>query len=156
MVALDYSTAAMIDAKVERDILIEAPVDVVWRMITAPHEIVRWFADEADLDPTPGAAGELRFKSQRTFALRVEVVEPMRRFAFRWATVPEERPRERNSLLVEFLLTEEPRGTRLRVVESGFENVDWSDAEMAKYAEDHNQGWSMYLGRLRDLLPEPR
>lgn len=146
----------MIDARVERDILIEAPVDTVWRMITEPQEIVRWFADEAELEPTPGAGGELRFKSGRTFALRVEAVEPMRRFAFRWATVPDERPRHRNSLLVEFLLAEEAGGTRLRVVESGFENVDWSDAEMARYAEDHNQGWSMYLGRLRDLLAQPR
>ena len=143
---------AVISPQVERDIFIEAPVDVVWRMVTEPEQMSRWFADEVQLDATPGAGGQLRFASHRTFTLRVEAVEPMRRFAYRWTGVQGDTPPSANSLLVEFTLAEEAGGTRLRVVESGFENLDWSDAEIAKYADDHNSGWNMYLGRLRDLV----
>jgi uncharacterized protein YndB with AHSA1/START domain len=146
----------VISPQVERDIFIEAPIDVVWRMVTEPEQMTRWFADEVDLDPAVGAEGELRFKTHRTFTLRVEAVEPMHRFAFRWAAVPGDKPPGGNSLLVEFTLSEEAGGTRLRVVESGFEHLDWSDAEIAKYADDHNHGWNMYLGRLRDLVVQPR
>lgn len=146
----------VISPQVERDIFIEAPIEVVWRMVTEPEQMTRWFADEVDLDLTPGAGGELRFKSHRTFTLLVEAVEPMRRFAYRWTGVEGERRPDRNSLLVEFTLAEEAGGTRLRVVESGFENLDWSDAEIARYADDHNHGWVMYLGRLRDLAANPR
>jgi hypothetical protein len=37
------------------------------------------------------------------------------------------------------------------VVESGFDRVDWSDEEKARYAERHTEGWESLLGRLRDF-----
>src|SRR6266576_1819982 len=76
---------------IEKEVVIEAPLEVVWRVVTDPEQIRQWFADEAE-------AG----------------------------------------------------GTRLRVVESGFDTIDWSDAEKAKYAEGHSRGWQVILGRLRD------
>ncbi|HKW58967.1 MAG TPA: SRPBCC domain-containing protein [Candidatus Dormibacteraeota bacterium] len=142
----------MIPDKVEREIVIEAPVDVVWRIVTEPDQIVQWFAEEADLQLTPGAEGHFSFQNHRTWTLQVEAVDPPRRFAFRWRPANDERPPERNSMHVEFTLREEAGKTRLRVVESGFENVDWSREEMARYAEDHANGWTRYLGRLRDLV----
>jgi uncharacterized protein YndB with AHSA1/START domain len=33
---------------IEQDILIAAPVDVVWRTVTEPDQVARWFADDAD------------------------------------------------------------------------------------------------------------
>jgi uncharacterized protein YndB with AHSA1/START domain len=139
----------MIPGQVEREVLIEAPLDVVWRIVTEPDQIVRWFADEAELQLTPGGDGHFSFKNHRSFAIQVEAVDPPRRFAFRWRAANDERPPERNSMHVEFTLHEEAGKTRLRVVESGFENVDWSDEEMARYAEDHSSGWATYLGRLQ-------
>jgi uncharacterized protein YndB with AHSA1/START domain len=59
-------------------------------------------------------------------------------------------------MLVEFLLEPEAGGTRLRVVESGFDTIDWSDAEKAKYAERHSSGWHVLLERLRDYAPSVR
>lgn len=141
----------MIPDQVEREILIEAPVDVVWRIVTEPDQIVQWFSDEAEFDLRPGGEGHLSFKGRNRFAIQVEAVEPPRRFAFRWANAHDWRPRERSSMLVEFTLQQEADKTRLRVVESGFAKVDWSDDETAKYAEDHGNGWSFYLGRLRDF-----
>ena len=149
-----YYSAHVIPYKVEREIVIAALVEVVWQMLTEPAQMARWFADEVELDPTPGGEGQLRFEQREPVALRVEAVEPMRRFAFRWAGPGSPRPSEPEAMLVEFTLRDEAGATRLKVVESGFARVDWSDAEKARYAEDHGQGWGMYLGRMRDLHGE--
>lgn len=141
----------MIPSSVVKEIVIEAPVDVVWRIVTEPDQIVHWFSEEAEVDLRAGAGGRLRFKSGDTHELQVEVVDPPRRFAFRWVRRPGSVLRTDNSLLVEFTLHPENGNTRLRVVESGFDEIDWSDAEKAKYAEDHGNGWEFHLGRLRDF-----
>jgi uncharacterized protein YndB with AHSA1/START domain len=49
---------------IEREILIEAPPEVVWRTITEPDQVSQWFADQADLVAEPGARGYLRFGDQ--------------------------------------------------------------------------------------------
>ena len=94
-----------------------------------------------------------RALSQRAPAaqLHVEAVEPPRRFAFRWVSRPGLILCNNNSLLVEFILEPENGSTRLRVVESGFDAIDWSDEEKAKYAEEHANGWQRCLGLLRNL-----
>jgi uncharacterized protein YndB with AHSA1/START domain len=140
----------MIPAQIEKDILIDAPVDVVWRVITEPDQIVRWFSDEAEVDLRPGGQGRLVFRGGDSYQLEIVAVEPPTRFAFRWVQ-PSLVARLDDSMLVEFTLEPEGGGTRLRVVESGFDRVDWSDEEKARYAERHTEGWERLLGRLRDF-----
>ncbi len=136
---------------IEREILIEAPVEVVWRVITEPGHIGEWFADTASLDARPGGRGEFYFNEKATngpavtVPLTVESVEPPHRFSFRWAYPEGQEPAADNSLHVEFTLTAEDTGTRLRLVESGFQHV----AEPGTRA-DHESGWTVHLGRLRD------
>lgn len=141
----------MVPAQIEKDILIDAPVDVVWRVITEPDQIVRWLSEAADIDLRPGGHGRLVFESGDSYQLQIEAVEPPTRFAFRWVQPQGLVVRADNSLVVEFTL--EPVGdrTRLRVVESGFDKVDWSDEEKARYSERHTQGWGRLLERLRDF-----
>src|SRR5207248_7007582 len=69
--------------KIEREIEIEAPEDVVWRTITEPDQISQWFADKVDLEIKPGAHGYLGFGDQGGPVV-VEAVEPPTRFSFRW------------------------------------------------------------------------
>jgi uncharacterized protein YndB with AHSA1/START domain len=140
----------VIPSTVEKEILIEAPVDVVWDIVTEPDQIRQWFADEAEIGLRVGARGHLGFKGHGSYELQVESVEPPRRFAFRWVRTPATAFRVDNSMLVEFTLQAEDGNTRLRVVESGFEAIEWSDAEKAAYAEDHARGWHRILGQLRD------
>ena len=140
----------MVPRAIEKEVVIEAPLEVVWRLVTDPEQIRQWFADEAEVELRVGGNGRLRFKSGDSYQLQVEALEPFRRFAFRWVQ-PEGSPaRANNTMLVEFMLEPEAGGTRLRVVESGFDTIDWSDAEKAKYAEGHSRGWQVILGRLRD------
>ncbi len=143
----------MIPSQIEKEIVIEAPIDVVWRVVTEPDQMKQWFSSVADLEAKPGGAGLLSFEEGETFFLQIEAFDPPHRFAFRWLHEQGTKPRPENSMLVEFTLHPEAGNTRLRVVESGFDQIDWSDERKAKYAQDHSHGWQFYLGRLRDYAP---
>jgi uncharacterized protein YndB with AHSA1/START domain len=137
---------------IDRDILIEAPVEVVWRTITEPDQMSQWFADRVDLVIEPGARGYMQFGDQGGPVV-VEVVDRPARFSFRWNFPRGEEPVAGNSMLVEFTLTQEgDERTRLRVVESGHELCDWPAAEKQRYADEHSEGWVEYLERLATLL----
>jgi uncharacterized protein YndB with AHSA1/START domain len=140
----------VIPRQIEREILIDAPVEVVWRVVTEPDQIRHWFAEEVELDARAGGQGRLGFKRD-SYQLQVEAVEPPRRFAFRWVNPQGSVVREDNSMLVEFVLEPEAGRTRLRVIESGFDKVDWSDEQKARYAEDHSKGWQTIVARLADF-----
>jgi uncharacterized protein YndB with AHSA1/START domain len=142
------------DYEIEQDILIEAPVEVVWRTITEPDQIVLWFADTVELEIKPGALGYLGFGEQGGPVL-VETVVPPTRFSFRWNHPAGEEPTPTNSLLVEFTLTAEGDHTRLRVSESALCSLDRPDIDKAKYAQEHNHGWGDFLGRLAGVVAEP-
>jgi uncharacterized protein YndB with AHSA1/START domain len=49
---------------IEREVLIEAPVEVVWRIITEPDQMSQWFADRVELVVEPGAHGYMQFGDQ--------------------------------------------------------------------------------------------
>lgn len=137
---------------IEREVVIEAPVEVVWRTITEPDQMISWFADRVELVVEPGERGFMGFGDQGGPVV-VEVVDPPTRFSFRWNCPPGEEPVAGNSMLVEFTLTPEgDERTRLRVVESGHEQIAWPDAERERYAAEHQGGWGTFLDRLGSLL----
>jgi uncharacterized protein YndB with AHSA1/START domain len=142
----------MTGLRIDREILIDAPVEVVWRTITEPDQMSQWFADRVELVVEPGAHGYLGFGEQGGPVV-VETVEPPARFSFRWNYPDGEEPVTGNSMLVEFTLT--PDGderTRLRVVESGHELLGWPEAEKQRYAGEHQGGWGEFLDRLASVL----
>jgi len=140
----------VVPSQIEKEILIEAPIDDVWRVLTEPEHIKQWFAHECELD---GKAGRLSFESGQTYYLTVEAFEPPHRFAYRWLHEKGTEARPENSMLVEFTLQVENGHTRLRVVESGFDQVDWSDDKKARYADDHTKGWDRFMVLLREYAP---
>jgi uncharacterized protein YndB with AHSA1/START domain len=148
---------SMIPDAIEKDILINAPAETVYRVITEPSQVSQWFADAADLEPVPGAQGSLTFAdratSQRmTVRLTVQAAEPPHRFAFRWDYPDGEQPTESNSLLVEFTLAAEGNRTRLRVTESGFAALRRPDQDTAGYYEAHDKGWDAHLASLHNYV----
>jgi uncharacterized protein YndB with AHSA1/START domain len=146
------------DLQIEREVLIEAPADVVWRTITEPDQIARWFADKVELELRPGGAGTLFFEDKATTRpftapLVVVDVEPPKRFTFRWAYPEGEVPGPGNSVLVEFTLTQEGSDcTRLRVTETGLDTMSWPDEDKARYVAEHRHGWAEKLGWLQGLF----
>ena len=143
----------MSDFRIERDVVIEAPPDVVWKTITEPDQITRWFADRVELDLKAGAQGYLGFGKDVGTAILVEAVEEPSRFAFRWNRTQDDDPTLDNSVLVEFTLASQgPERTQLRVVETGVESLAWPDDEKHSYVEDHRGGWTMCFTRLSALF----
>lgn len=151
------------DLSITREIEIDAPADVVWQTLTEPERITRWFPDRLDLDLADGA---LREGAAGTFAFDDpasggEFVAPVvigtldrpHRFTFRWGHEAGADATAATSMLVEFTL--EPLGperTRLRVVESGFDRIGWTDEAKASYAKDHREGWQIHFDRLAGVL----
>jgi uncharacterized protein YndB with AHSA1/START domain len=139
---------------IEREVLIEAPVERVWDLVTEAEHLGRWFADAgAEVDLRPGGAMALHWSEHGTARGRIEAVEPTRLFAFRWAPFKDPggaQPTEDNSTRVEFTLSTEGDGTRLRVVESGFEALGCSDEQRGRNLEGNTEGWRLELGELQE------
>jgi uncharacterized protein YndB with AHSA1/START domain len=143
----------LVPDRIEREIVIDAPVDVVWAVVTEPEQISGWFSDSVELDLRPG--GEATFVwDGRTVHGRVERVERPHVFAFRWAPAHSTELADGNLLLVEFTLTPEGERTRLKVVETGFAELAGSDDERQEHVDGHRRGWELELGQLVEYVAE--
>ena len=137
--------------RVEREILIDAPLEVVWAVITEPDHVSGWFSETAEIDLRPGGEMTLDWEGHRVSG-RVEQLDPPHHFSFRWIRGSGEEARDDNSTLVEFSLSADGEGTRLRVVETGFATLDWPEEEQVRDAEEHRAGWKLELDELREYL----
>jgi uncharacterized protein YndB with AHSA1/START domain len=138
--------------RIEREILIDAPLDVVWAIVTQPEHVGSWFSDSADIDLRAGGEATLTWARHGSARATVEKVEPPHTFSFRWARPIGEEPRKGNSTLVEFTLSAAGEGTRLRVVESGFPELEGPEEANAKYAAENQRGWDLELADLLEYV----
>jgi len=142
----------MVPQRIEREILIDAPVDVVWAVVTEPEHISAWFSDSVELDLRPGGRAVLHWDGHGTVNGRVEQVEPPHFFSFRWVVGAGPELGEDNSTLVEFSLSAEGESTRLTVVESGFRDLAGPDDEKQGHFDGHSRGWTLELGQLDEYV----
>lgn len=142
----------MVPDRIEHEVVVEAPVERVWAVLTEPEHVGAWFGESAQIDLRPGGEATFSWEHYGAFHATVEKVEPLRLFSFRWARPAGVPPAEGNSTLVEFTLSPEGAHTRLRVVETGFRRLDLADEEKAKYAEENTQGWTSELDDLREYV----
>jgi uncharacterized protein YndB with AHSA1/START domain len=139
------------ESRVEREVYLEARPEVVWSAVTQADLFARWYAfGGAEIELKPGGRLMLRWDEHGDFLGFVEKVEPGRRFVYRYAVVPGVEPTPGNSNQVEFTLTPEAEGTRLQVVESGFE---LPEAERAEHTAQAEQAWDGSLAALAELVP---
>jgi uncharacterized protein YndB with AHSA1/START domain len=148
------STPVMV---IQRDIYIDAPVEVVWRVVTEPELISQWFADRVDVAVAPGAQGSMTFDGHdgpdQVSQVLVESVDPLRSWAYRWGHETGQPAGPGNSTLVRFTLSPEGEGTRLRVVETELELTDWDHDVVVR---EHNAGWETCLGRAKGVAESAR
>jgi uncharacterized protein YndB with AHSA1/START domain len=145
----------MVPQRIEREILIDAPVEVVWAVVTEPEHISGWFSDSVELDLRPGGTALLHWNGRGTVHGRVERVQPPHFFCFRWVVNPGADVAEGSATLVEFSLSAEGDSTRLTVVESGFADLAGPDDEKQRHFDGHRRGWELELGELVEYLAQP-
>jgi uncharacterized protein YndB with AHSA1/START domain len=140
---------AMTGDRIEREIVSAAAPEKVWPLVAEPGF---WATDDESIRGTQATEGEslvARHSEHGDFPMRVEKADPPRYLAYRWVSAfPGEELREDNSTLVEFTLTPEGDGTRLRVVESGFAALPTSEDNRRNVIKDHTCGWEQCLAAL--------
>lgn len=119
------------------------PPEKVWRALTDPVLLAEWLLPVFDFQLAPGAA--FTFKTQAypgwdgTVDCRFVEIETHRRLSYTWG-VPF------LDTVVTFTLTPTASGTRLSLVQSGFQPDQKRELGGARY------GWTMMGGKLVDLL----
>jgi uncharacterized protein YndB with AHSA1/START domain len=136
--------------RIEHEIIINAPQDRVWAVLTEADHVAQWFGDSAEVDLRPGGKMVFGWKEHGNHLALVESVEPPGFFSYRWARATGEEPVAGNSTLVEFTLTPDGPGTRLRVVETGFASLDAGEDEKATAVNENTEGWISELGELQE------
>ena len=135
---------------VRRSITIQAPMDRVWEAITDARHIAAWFGQSAVLDTVAvGAGGVFSFDGFGDFPVLIEELEPPRLIAYRWSNdnasaVDPARVSLERSTVFRFTLEPAGAGTRLTVVETGFDSL----ADPAAGMESNRGGWDAELDEL--------
>jgi len=143
--------------RIETQIVLDAPRTRVWRAITDVREFNEWFGVALTAPFVPGAtvSGRITIPEYQhvTMTARVETVEPEHRFAFRWhpnSVEPGVDYSAEPTTLVTFTLDEVEGGTRLTVVESGFDAIPESRRMQA--FRGNARGWELQLENVRRHL----
>jgi len=136
---------------VRRAIDIQAPRDKVWRTVTEPALVSQWFGRLVLDGDGAGAVGTIGWPGERRVPVRVETFDPPSEVSYRWCNEEDPLPEtvdEQRSTVFTFTLEATAGGTRLTVVEAGFEHT----GDPAGLMADHRDGWDGELDKLVDLL----
>lgn len=135
--------------EITRSIDIHAPIEKVWAAITEPELISQWFGDATEFEAAEGGKGFFAWNAHGKFRVVVEHVEPPHVLVYRWAhREVDTEPTPQNSTVVRFELAEIDGGTKLDLLETGFE--DLSDPQEAH--NGNQEGWTAELAELVDFV----
>lgn len=136
--------------RIEKQLVLRAPRARVWRALTDATEFGTWFRARLEGPFAIGRSvtGRITYPGYEhlVFEATVERMEPERLFSFRWhphAVGPAADYAQEPTTLVEFRLEDAPGGTRLTVVESGFDRLP--AARRAEAFRANEGGWAMQL-----------
>ena len=133
--------------RIEKQVILEAPRARVWRALTDVAQFNAWFGVQLEQPFTPGAevSGRITIKNYDhvTMSIWIETMEPERFFSFRWHPYAVEAGVDyaaEPTTLVSFTLEDAPGGTKLTIVESGFDAIPAS--RRAQAFEMNGKGWA--------------
>jgi len=136
--------------RIEKTVTLAAPRARVWQAIADARQFGEWFRVRLDGEFAVGATirGHITYPGYEyiTMEVVVERMEPERFFSYRWhpyAIDPKVDYSPEPMTLVEFTLEDAPGGTRLTIVESGFDRVPLS--RRAEAFRMNSDGWSEQL-----------
>src|SRR6476620_2132121 len=154
--------------RIEKEVVLRAPLDRVWSAISDADEFGRWFGVRFDgpfvagasvtgvitpttVDEDVASAQEPHTGKSDTW--QIVAIEPQRRLAFRWhpyAVEPGADYSQEPTTLVEFTLIETDNGVLLRIVESGFDKIPAGRRVSA--FETNSEGWAKQTELVRKYL----
>ena len=134
------------DQRIEKRIELKAPLSRVWRALTDHREFGQWFGVHLDApfalgDESTGHITYPGYEHLRWHAV-VALMEPENRFAFTWhpyAIDPELDYSGETPTLVEFTLQPVGAGTRLTIIETGFDTLPAHRRD--KTLRMNDEGW---------------
>jgi uncharacterized protein YndB with AHSA1/START domain len=140
--------------RIEKIVDLAAPVARVWRALTNHEEFGAWFRCALN---GPFVVGEVArgvttypgYEGMRWEAI-VVAMEPERLFAFEWCPYEHDDYRDFASApktRVEFELEPSPKGTRLTIVESGFDRIP-DDKRRVDALRSNTQGWDIQANHI--------
>ena len=132
---------------ITRTLEIEAPREQVWRHLTDPASIERWWGHPAVFPGgmRAGVTGTFEHEGQR-FPIAIRTADEPAALAFRWGSFGEAEPGP-EACDVRFDLEPTARGTRITVVESGWMRVP--EHERDERMGENSGGWELVLDSLR-------
>ncbi|HET7880935.1 MAG TPA: SRPBCC family protein [Acetobacteraceae bacterium] len=146
--------------RIEKRIVLKAPVSRVWRALTDYREFGTWFHVALDGPFVRGqeVRGRITWPGAEhlTMTATVQRIEPERVFSFTWhpyAIDPAMDYSSEPTTLVEFTLEPVPEGTLLMVVESGFAALPPHRRDEAFRMNDH--GWSIQTQNIAEYVAPP-
>jgi uncharacterized protein YndB with AHSA1/START domain len=139
--------------RIERSIVLRAPHSRVWKALSDSEQFGTWFGVRLEGPFVPGrrVQGQITHPGYEhlTMDLTVERIEPEHLFSYRWhpyAVDPDVDYSKEPTTLVEFHLEEVDEGTRLRVVESGFDGIPIG--RRAEAFRMNSEGWTHQMQNL--------
>ncbi|MEO5816078.1 MAG: SRPBCC family protein [Gemmatimonadaceae bacterium] len=140
--------------RIEKEVQLRASKSRVWRALTDAAEFGSWFGLKLEGPfvlgkPVSGKVTSPGYE-HLVLELTVETVEPQDLFAYRWHPHALDTSVDYSTeatTLVEFRLYEIADGTRLTVVESGFDNLSPERRALALVGND--KGWTSQMERIR-------
>lgn len=164
--------------RIEKQVTLRAPLSRVWKALADTAEFGRWFGvrlvgefapgrkvrgifdqqfDEAAIVEHQKKVGvrpsKIRMPEKDAVFCTVEKMEPESYFSFRWIPYgidAEADPESEPTTLVEFRLEKVAEGTRLTIVESGFDRVPEHRRERAFRMNDG--GWAAQSENIRKYV----
>jgi uncharacterized protein YndB with AHSA1/START domain len=150
-------TATPSTDRIEKQITLDAPRSRVWRALTEVEQFNAWFGVSLETPFSPGAevSGQIKIRGfeQVTMTIWIETMEPDRFFSFRWhpyAIEPGVDYSAEPTTLVSFTLEDAGAGTRLTVVESGFDAIP--ESRRGKAFSMNSSGWNGQAENIRKFL----
>lgn len=139
--------------RIEKEFDVRAPVSRVWRALTNHQEFSAWFQLAIDTPFTAGATLFGRFTKpgcdEVRIEFRIEQIEPEHFFSWRWhpfAIDPKVDYSQEPMTLVEIKLRATADGTRVTIVESGFDAIPIS-RRMESFRMN-SSGWNSQAANL--------
>jgi uncharacterized protein YndB with AHSA1/START domain len=139
--------------RIEKEIVLRAPQSRVWHALASAEQFGAWFGVKLEGDFAPGGRvhGQITLPGhgQVTIELAIERMDPESRMSYRWHPYAVESGVDYSNeptTLVEFQLEEVAEGTRLRVVESGFDRIP--PARRVEAFRMNDAGWAEQLDNI--------